>query len=107
MEEFVIKNRAGVTNRFIKIEDNLYDDGHYTVHKNSGNDWYLRTDAHYIREIRNEDGSIFGIDPEGGLPVNMLCVGDEINGMKVKEFKVFEKAYPINSPVSNIVVIFE
>lgn len=107
MEEFVIKNRAGVTNRFIKIESDIYDDGHYIVHKNSGNDWYFRTDAYFIREVRDNDGKVFGIDPEGGLPVNMLCVGDEINGMKVKEFKVFEKAYPINQPVSNIVVIFE
>lgn len=107
MEEFVIRNRAGVSNRFIKIESDLYDDGHYTVHKNSGNDWYLRTDAHYIREIRNEDGSVFGIDPEGGLPVNMLCIGDEINGKVVKEFLVFEKPYPIHKPISNIIVIFE
>lgn len=107
MEEFVIKNRAGITNRFIKIEADLYDDGHYVVHENSGNDWYLRTDANYIREMHDENGKILGIDPEGGLPVNMLCIGDEINGMKVKEFKVFEKVYPINAPVSNIVVIFE
>lgn len=107
MEEFVIKNRAGVTNRFIKIESDIYDDGHYAIHRNTGNDWYFRTDAYFIREVRDNDGKIFGIDPEGGLPVNMLCVGDEINGMKVKEFKVFEKAYPINQPVSNIVVIFE
>lgn len=107
MEEFVIKNRAGITNRFIKIEADLYDDGHYVVHENSGNDWYLRTDANYIREMHDENGKILGIDPEGGLPVNMLCIGDEINGMKVKEFKVFEKVYPISAPVSNIVVIFE
>ena len=107
MEEFVIRNRAGVSNRFIKIEADLYDDGHYIVHENSGNDWYLRTDANYIREIHDENGKVLGIDPEGGLPVNMLCIGDEINGLRVKEFKVFEKAYPINAPVSNIVVIFE
>lgn len=107
MEEFVIKNRAGVSNRFIKIESDLYDDGHYTVHENTGNDWYLRTDANYIREMHDENGKILGIDPEGGLPVNMLCVGDEINGMKVKEFRVFEKPYPIHKPISNIVVIFE
>ena len=58
MEEFVIKNRAGVTNRFIKIEADLYDDGHYVVHENSGNDWYLRTDANYIREMHDENGKI-------------------------------------------------
>lgn len=107
MKEFVIKNRAGVLNRFIKVEDTSYYDGHYTIYKNTGNDYYFRTDANYIREMHDENGKVIGIDPEGGLPVNMLCVGDEINGMKVKEFKVFEKAYPINSPVSNIVVIFE
>ena len=107
MKEFVIKNRAGITNRFIKIESDIYDDGHYTVHHNTGNDWYFKTDAYFIREVRDNDGKVLGIDPEGGLPVNMLCVGDEINGMKVKEFKIFEKVYPINQPISNIVVIFE
>lgn len=106
MKEFIIKNRAGVTNRFIKIESDIYEDGHYTVHRNTGNDYYLKTDAYYVREIIN-DGKVIGIDPEGGLPVNMLCIGDEINGMKVKEFKIFEKLYPINQPISNIVVIFE
>ena len=107
MKEFVIKNRAGVTNRFIKIESDIYDDGHYTVHHNTGNDWYLRTDAYYISEIRDKDGKVLGIDPEGGLPVNMLCVGDEINGMKVKEFKITDVLYPINSPISNIIITFE
>lgn len=105
MKEFTIINRAGIPNRFIKIE-NDYGDGHYTVFHNTGKEYFLKTDALYIREIR-EGNKIIGIDPEGGLPVNMLCIGDKINGMTVKEFRILDKPYPISQPVSNIVVIFE
>lgn len=105
MDEFVIKNRAGITNRFIKVEGDIYD-GHYTVFKNTGKDYYLLTNAYYIREII-DNGKVIGIDPEGGLPINALCIGDEINGMKVKGFKITDVLYPINSPISNIIITFE
>ena len=105
MDEFTIKNRAGITNRFIKVEGDIYD-GHYTVFNNTGKDYYLLTDAYYIREII-DNGKVIGIDPEGGLPINALCIGDEINGMKVKEFKITDVLYPINSPISNIIITFE
>ena len=106
MDKFVIKNRAGINNQFIKIESDLYDNGHYTVFKNTGKDYYFKTDAYYISEIIDND-KVIGIDPEGGLPVNALYVGDEINGMIVKGIKVLDKPYPINSPISNVIITFE
>lgn len=107
MNEFVIRNRAGLDNRFVKIQDESYDDGHYKVYKNTGKDYFLITPAMYIREIHDDSGNIIGIDPEGGLPTGILSIGDKINGMTVKEIKILPKACPVHKPISNIVIIFE
>ena len=105
MKEFTIKNRYDLDNTFVKVEGDLFD-GHFTTYKNTGNDYYFISGARYISLI--QDGNkIVGIDPEGGLPINSLCIGDEVGGKIVKSIKVLDKPYPINEPISNIIITFE
>ena len=58
-----IYNRYNIENRFINIDE--------------GSTYEFQTDAQYT-SIHKVDDEIVAIDPEGGLPINMLSIGDKV-----------------------------